>query len=91
MSAPGQTQKSGRPLGRSVLPPETDIVGQVAEVRSVPGADKTKDDVGELQAIAFRERGVHCATTKDPYLGLLQFYELRWIWKCRNTHHLLKR
>jgi hypothetical protein len=36
MSEVGQTEKSDRPPGRSVLPPETDIVGQVAEVRFVP-------------------------------------------------------
>ena len=36
MSEVGQTEKSDRPPGRSVLPPETDIVGQVAEVRLVP-------------------------------------------------------
>ena len=38
-SAQGQFQKSGCPTARSALPPETDIVGLVAEVRLVPCVD----------------------------------------------------
>jgi hypothetical protein len=38
-SVPGQTEKSDRPPGRSVLPPIADIVRLHAQVRSVPLPD----------------------------------------------------
>jgi len=41
MSVEGQTEKSGRAIGKSALPSGTDIVSLASQVRKVPGADVT--------------------------------------------------
>jgi hypothetical protein len=55
-SAPGQTRKSARLNGMSVLPPTADVVGPPRHVRIVPVADVSIFVVVSQIARAFRRR-----------------------------------
>jgi hypothetical protein len=69
MSVWGHFRKSGRPVARSALPPRTDIVSPVSQVRKVPIPEV--DDIYSTTLSALAKRGRRRSEPKLSWLSQL--------------------